>query len=186
MRKGKIIIISAPSGTGKGTVISRMFELRDGIELSVSATTRAPREGEIDGVHYHFISREAFEQMIDKKEFLEYAEYAGNYYGTPLPPLLDKTARGIDVVLEIEVQGFRQVKSKVPDAVAVFLAPPSLEELERRLRNRGTETEESINRRLTAAVTELAQKDDFDYIVVNDMVDRAAREIIEIINNTQE
>lgn len=186
MNKGKVIIISAPSGTGKGTVISRIFELRDNICLSVSATTRAPREGEIDGVHYHFITREAFEKLIEADEFLEHAEYAGNYYGTPLPALRRLTENGIDVVLEIEVKGFCQVKEKMPEAIAIFLAPPSMEELERRLRGRGTETEESIQKRLAAAAVELPMAERFDYIVVNDEVDRAAREIISIIQNTQE
>lgn len=186
MNKGKIIIISAPSGTGKGTVISRMMELQSGMELSVSATTRKPREGEIDGVHYYFVTREKFNQMIDAGEFLEHAVFADNMYGTPLPPLLEKTARGIHVILEIDVQGFFQVKEKIPECVTIFLSPPSLEELENRLRGRGTEDELTIQKRLAAAKTEMLQAEKFDHIVVNDVVDRAAKEIINIIYNDQE
>ena len=186
MNKGKIIVISAPSGTGKGTVISRMREMHDGLELSVSATTRKPREGEIDGVHYYFVTREKFEEMIEAGDFLEHAVFADNMYGTPLPPLLEKTARGISVILEIDVQGFFQVKEKVPDCITIFLAPPSLEELENRLRGRGTEDEPTILKRLAAAKTEMLQADKFDYIVVNDVVDKAAKEILNIIYNDQE
>ncbi len=186
MNKGKVFIISAPSGTGKGTIINRIFELREGTELSVSATTRKPREGEVNGVHYHFLTMDQFDDMIQKGQFLEYAEYAGNKYGTPLPPILEKTEKGIHIILEIEVQGFKQVKEKMPEAVSIFIVPPSLEELERRLRNRGTDDEETIVKRLTIARSELSVSEEYDYIVVNDVVDRAAREIISIIDKEQE
>ena len=170
MKPEKLIIFSAPSGTGKGTVIRRIMELTDNVRVSVSATTRSPREGEQDGVDYHFISREEFEEMIERGAFLEYAEYSGNYYGTPLAPLEEQTDAGNFVILEIEVQGFLQVKK-----------PPSLKELERRLRGRGTDSEESIRRRLKTARKELPMAERYDCIVVNDEVDRAAGEIIEII-----
>ncbi len=186
MSKGKVIVISAAAGTGKGTVISRILQMRGGIELSVSATTRAPRPGEIDGVHYYFVTREKFGEMIEAGQFLEHAEFVGNLYGTPLPPLIEKTENGINVILEIDVQGFFQVKEKVPDCVTIFLAPPSLEELERRLRGRGTEDEPTIKKRLEVAKTELLQAEKFDYIVVNDIVDRAAEKIVSIIEKEQE
>ena len=186
MNKGKVIIISAPSGTGKGTVIARLLEVCENLALSVSATTRAPRTGETDGVHYSFITREEFRKLADEGKFLEYAEYAGNCYGTPLPPILDKIARGINVILEIEVKGFKQVKEKMPEAVSVFLIPPSMEELERRLRSRGTDSEETIVKRLEIARTEMALSEKYDYIVVNDDVDAAVGEIIKIINIEQE
>ena len=183
MNKGKVFIISAPSGTGKGTIINRIFELRDGVEISVSATTRKPRNGETDGIHYHFLSMDQFDEMIENDQFLEYATYAENKYGTPLPPIIEKTNRGIHIILEIEVQGFKQVKEKMPEAVSVFIVPPSMEELERRLRNRGTDDEETILKRLAIARSELLVSEEYDYIVVNDVVDRAAREIISIIDN---
>lgn len=186
MNKGKLFIISAPSGAGKGTVIGRIFELRDGIELSVSATTRKPREGEINGVHYHFLTMEEFDTMIAAGQFLEYAVYAENKYGTPLPPVMEKLNSGKHVMLEIEVQGYKQVKEKMPEAVSIFITPPSLEELERRLRNRGTDSEGTILKRLTIARSELLMSEQYDYVVVNDVVDRAAREIISIIDKEQE
>lgn len=183
MSKGKVFIISAPSGTGKGTVISKILELCGGVEMSVSATTRKPREGEADGKHYHFLSMEQFDEMIENDQFLEYATYAGNKYGTPLPPIIEKTSEGIHIILEIEVQGFKQVKSKMPEAVSIFIVPPSMEELERRLRSRGTDDEETIIKRLAIAKSELLVSEEYDYIVVNDVVDRAANEIINIINS---
>ena len=186
MNKGKLFVISAPSGTGKGTVISRIFELCDGVELSVSATTRKPRENEVDGLHYHFLTMEEFDSMIEKGQFLEYAVYAENKYGTPLPPVIEKLESGKHVILEIEVQGFKQVKEKMPESVSVFITPPSLEELERRLRNRGTDDEETILKRLAIARSELLMSEQYDYVIVNDVVDRAAREIISIIDKEQE
>jgi guanylate kinase len=136
-KKGKLYIISAPSGTGKSTVIRCLMKLRKNLFFSVSATTRRPRPEERDGREYHFISREQFEDMIGHNEFLEYAEYVGNYYGTPIQPIRDHIEKGFDVILDIDVQGHRQIIEKMPEAVSVFLAPPSLEELENRLRKRG-------------------------------------------------
>lgn len=186
MNKGKVFVISAPSGTGKGTVISRIFELRDDVELSVSATTRKPRSGEENGKHYYFLTAEEFDSMIEKNQFLEYAVYAENKYGTPLPPVLDKINNGKNVILEIEVQGFKQVKEKMAEAVSIFIIPPTLDELERRLRSRGTDSEEVVLKRLAIARSELAMSENYDYVVVNDDVDRVAHEIISIIDKEQE
>jgi guanylate kinase len=136
--KGTLFVITGPSGAGKGTVLKQVIQSLDNVYFSVSATTRAPREGEQDGVHYHFLTRERFEQLIENDRFLEYARYAENYYGTPLDPVEDHLAQGHDVILEIELQGALQVKKRLPKAVLVFIAPPSFEELESRLRGRGT------------------------------------------------
>jgi guanylate kinase len=146
--------------------------------LSVSATTRAPRPGEADGVHYFFVSREEFAQMVERGELLEHAEFAGNAYGTPRAPVLDRLGAGTPVLLEIELQGARQVRASMPEALLVFLAPPSWEELERRLVGRGTEPQEVIHRRLEAARVELAAESEFDATVVNASVEGAARELV--------
>lgn len=172
--KGTLFVITGPSGAGKGTVLKQVIQSLDQLYFSVSATTRAPREGEVDGVHYHFLTRERFEQLIEADRFLEYARYAENYYGTPLDPVEEHLAQGHDVILEIELQGALQVKKRLPQAVLVFIAPPSFEELENRLRGRGTEQEEVILKRLAIAREECAHMDEFRYIVVNDEVDSAA------------
>ena len=172
--KGTLFVITGPSGAGKGTVLKQVIQSLDQLYFSVSATTRAPREGEVDGVHYHFLTRERFEQLIEADRFLEYARYAENYYGTPLDPVEEHLAQGHDVILEIELQGALQVKKRLPQAVLVFIAPPSFEELENRLRGRGTEQEEVILKRLAIAREECAHMDEFRYIVVNDEVASAA------------
>lgn len=148
--------------------------------LSVSATTRPPRVGETDGVQYHFLDEERFRERARRKEFLEWAEVHGNLYGTPRDPLVEKRAQGHDVVLEIDVQGARQVRAEVPDAVTIFVLPPSLEALEERLRGRGTEGEEERRRRLLKALEESREKDDYDYVIVNDRLDRAVEELCAI------
>ncbi len=173
MHKGRLYVFTGPSGAGKGTVLHRLLDEVPGLSLSVSATTRGPRPGEQDGVHYYFISKQAFEQKIAENAFLEYAEYVDNYYGTPERPVEEQLAAGRDVILEIEVQGAMQVHRKRPDAVMVFLAPPSLEELDARLHGRGTESEEKIRQRLETARRELEYQRDFAHIVVNDTVDHA-------------
>ena len=185
MREGKVYIVSAPSGCGKGTVLSAVFARLKNYYFSVSATTRAPRPGEQDGVNSHYISREQFLEMVKNDEFLEYAEYVGNYYGTPRAPVTENVKMGNDVFLEIEIRGFQQIKEKLPEAVSIFIAPPSLEELERRLRGRSTETEEKLRGRLEKAEKEMKYAGLFDYVVVNDQVERAAGEIISIVEANQ-
>lgn len=180
-KKGTLFVITGPSGAGKGTVLKQVIQSLDGLYFSVSATTRKPREGEVDGVHYHFLTKERFEELIEKDRFLEYAQYAGNYYGTPLDPVEEHLEQGHDVILEIELQGALQVKKRLPKAVLVFIAPPSFEELENRLRGRGTETEEVICKRLAIARQECANMDEFRFIVVNDKVEDAADRLRAII-----
>ena len=179
--KGQLLILSGPSGAGKSTVISRLVELRDDIRFSVSATTRAPRPGEEDGKHYYFKSREEFARMVEDEAFLEHAEYVGNCYGTPVAPVDENLMDGFNVLLDIEVQGAEQVMGRRPDAVSVFLCPPSLAELERRLRGRGTDDESKIQGRLEAARREYSRIDMYTYIVINDDVDKAARELDAIL-----
>lgn len=181
MRKGLLIVISGPSGTGKGTVCSLLMKNNPDIAYSVSATTRAPREGEQDGINYYFLSKDTFEEMIDKGELLEWANVYGNYYGTPLQKIQEKRAQGVDILLEIDTQGAMNVKEKCPDGLFIFLLPPSLEELERRIRGRGTETEESLARRLGSAVTEIGIGKQYRYCVVNEDVETAAEDIANII-----
>ncbi len=176
-KEGKLIILSGPSGCGKGTVLKEWLATRDDTVVSVSVTTRAPREGEADGVHYHFLSRDVVEQMAENGELLEYAEYNGNIYGTPLPPITAWLSEGKNVVLEIEVQGAEKVMQKRPDALTVFIVPPSFEELERRLRGRGTESEESIVRRLATALTEIPVAKLYKYIICNDAVSNAVKRL---------
>ena len=179
---GILIIVSAPSGCGKSTVVRALMEQRDKLRFSVSATTRAPREGEVDGVDYFFVSRERFQQMIDDGAFLEHAEYVGNCYGTPRAPVEKQLAEGYDVYLDIDVQGAMQVKALRPETLMIFLMPPSMEELERRLTLRGTNTPEENRGRLAAAERECALSDRFDFVVVNDVVERAVEEISQLID----
>lgn len=179
--KGVLVIVSGPSGAGKSTIISRVSKLRDDIRFSVSATTRQPRPGEVDGVNYYFKTQEEFWEMIKLDAFLEHAEYVGNSYGTPAAPVDNDLSQGFNVILDIEVQGAAQVMEKRPDAVSIFLCPPSLEELERRLRGRGTDSEEKIRDRLMAAHREYAQAHKYSYIIINDDADTAVRELDAII-----
>lgn len=183
-KTGRLFIISAPSGAGKGTVIAKMLELRPGLVMSVSATTRQPRAGEIDGEAYHFMEVDQFKEMISRGDFLEYAEYAGDFYGTPKEPVISSIEDGKDVLLEIEVKGARQVLSLIHDAVSIFIVPPDMDELERRLRGRGTDTEEKLAKRLRIAISELRHKNEYMHIVVNDEVERAAEEILSIIDSS--
>ncbi|MDR0917476.1 MAG: guanylate kinase [Oscillospiraceae bacterium] len=179
MRNGRLLIISAPSGTGKGTVIGVIKALNPDIAYSISCTTRAPRAGEIDGTHYHFVSHQRFEEMLEQDAFLEHAEYSGNLYGTPRGFIADNMARGIDTILEIEVVGARLVRAQLPDAQSVLLLPPSVDELTQRLRGRGDLPEDELARRLDIAQSEIAAADEFDLTVVNDTPERAAREILD-------
>lgn len=182
MRRGNLFVISGPSGAGKGTLVSRLMEAVPDARLSISATTRKPREGEVDGVHYHFITRDEFMELVDEDGFLEWAEFAGNRYGTPRSFVEQSMAKGAQVILEIEVQGAFQVREKMPDAHLVFIEPPSLEVLEERLRGRGTEDEEAVQRRLATARVELSRKMEYDIRLVNDDLERAVDELIAIVN----
>ena len=179
----KLIIITGPSGVGKGTVVKEILDKEKDIWLSISATTRNPRIGEKNGENYYFLSKEKFKDMIYKKEFLEWAQFAGNYYGTPLYTVNEKIEKGFIVLLEIEVEGAKQIKEKFPESLSIFLLPPSLEELEKRIRNRGTEKEESINRRLSRANFEIASSDKFDFILTNHDVDETVRNFFKIIKS---
>lgn len=179
--RGQLIVLSGPSGVGKSTVIAELLGERKDIYFSVSFTTRSPRVGEADGVNYNFVSREEFERMIAADELLEYAQYVGNYYGTSLKVIQDKLAAGIDVLLDIEVQGAAKVRSKCPEAVLIFIIPPSFEELSRRLHGRATDNEDVIAGRLQKAREEYQQIPNYDYLVVNDKVSTAAAEIISIL-----
>jgi len=179
--EGILVIISAPSGTGKGTVIDELLKRRPDFVFSVSATTRAPRPGETDGVAYSFVTHERFREMIVDDMFLEYAEYVGNYYGTPAGPVDDWLRGGKTVILDVEVQGAKKVMAKKPEAVTIFIVPPDMTELENRLRGRATDTEEKLGARLMRARQELLEKSHYKHVVVNDNVSRAAGEILEII-----
>ena len=182
-----LIVIAGPSGVGKGTVVQRLLARDpDRLAPSVSVTTRAPRPGEIDGVHYRFVTDEAFDRMIERDELLEWAEVVGHRSGTPRRDVEQLLERGADVILEIDVQGAEQIRDRVPGAVLIFLAPPTLEELERRLRGGGTEPEASIRHRLEVAARELAEASWFPSSVTNDDVDRAAGEVAAIIDASRE
>ena len=180
-KSGLLVVVSGPSGCGKGTVLKQLIENDEHVFYSVWATTRTPRVGEVDGVHYYFISKEQFEEKIASGGMLEYASYVGNYYGTPKQAVEEKCAAGYDVILEIEVQGAMQLREKCPDAVFVFIIPPSMEELEHRLVNRQTETQEVIQNRLNTARTELQFAPKYDYIVVNQTVEQAVSDIRAIL-----
>lgn len=182
-KRGTLLVLSGPSGVGKSTVLRKMMDGREDMAFSVSATTRAPRPGEVDGKDYFFITREEFDKMVEQGELLEHAEFVGNCYGTPRSQILQRLEQGITVVLDIEVQGAGQVKALMPEALTVFLAPPSLEALEQRLRGRGTESEEKIRSRLETARKELLLAPTYDYTVVNDDADRAAAELSNILEN---
>lgn len=180
--KGLLIVLSGPSGAGKSTVVKKLMQQRGNIHFSVSYTTRAPRNEDVDGVTYNFVDRTEFERMIQVNEFLEYAEYSGNYYGTSLKVIEEKQAAGIDVLLDIEVQGAANVRAKCPDAILVFTIPPTYAELERRLRGRKTDDEEMIRKRLNRALEEIREIPKYDYLVVNDQVDNAVAELDAIMS----
>ena len=179
--RGILIVLSGPSGAGKSTVIAGLMRLRQDVRFSVSATTREPRPGEEEGKDYYFLTRQEFSRLVEKNALLEHAEYVGNFYGTPAEPVERDLAAGYNVLLDIEIQGAAQVMERRPDAVSVFLCPPSLAELERRLRGRGTDAEEKIRGRLETARRELARVKEYTYTVVNDDADIAARELDAII-----
>ena len=179
--KGLLLVVSGPSGAGKGTVCNLYMEKHPECSLSVSATTRAPRPGEKDGVSYFFLTEDAFRTKIADKGFLEHAVFCGNYYGTPKDAVMDMINSGKDVILEIEVQGAMQVRSHYPEAVLIFVIPPTMDELEERLRNRGTETDEVIASRLTRAKEEFNYTEKYNYILINDTVENAVKRLESII-----
>lgn len=181
MAKGLLIVVSGPSGTGKGTILSQVMKSGN-YYYSVSATTRKPREGEVDGVNYSFLTRDEFEKLIGEDGFLEHAEYTGNYYGTPRKAVFDNLEAGRDVILEIEVQGAVKVHEKCPEAVMVFILPPSVEELRQRLIGRGTESPEVIEKRVAEAEGEIRHAYDYDYVIMNDDLDRAIKDFEEVVS----
>jgi guanylate kinase len=178
----RVFVITGPSGVGKGTLIRGLMERLPALQLSVSATTRAPRAGEQDGVDYHFLTREEFDRRVAQGEFVEHADYAGRSYGTLRSELEDRVRQGVPVVLEIEVQGARQVRAAVPEAVQVFIAPPSLDALRARLTGRGTDDSAEVERRLRVAEQELAAQPEFGYVVVNDRLEEALEELTAIVS----
>jgi guanylate kinase len=181
-RRGRLIVLAGPSGVGKGAIVARLLAALPDLELSISATTRRPRPREDEGRHYYFVDRDHFDAMIEAGGFLEWADIFGERYGTPKEPVARALAEGRDVLVEIDVQGARQVKAAEPEAYMVFITPPSLEELERRLRTRGSETDQQIRRRLAKAADELTAEPEFDVTVVNDDLETAAREVVEIVD----
>lgn len=179
--QGILIVVSGFSGSGKGTIMKELLKKYDSYALSVSATTRQPREGEVDGREYFFKTREEFEKMIAKEELIEYARYVNNYYGTPKAYVEEQLAKGKDVILEIELQGALKIKKKFPEALLLFVTPPSVEELKRRLVSRGTETAEAIEQRMKRAVEESEGMESYDYYVVNDVLDTCVEDVHRII-----
>ena len=181
MRKGKAFIVSGPSGVGKSTVLHALLEKRKDVVFSVSATTRAARPGEVDGADYFFLDVDTFQSWIHQNEFLEYAEFVGNFYGTPKKYVQEAMAQGKDVILDIEVQGAGQVVSKMPEVVRIFIAPPSWDELERRLTERGTDSADKVQKRLLRAKVEFQTAHAYDYFVINDTVETAVAELEAIL-----
>jgi guanylate kinase len=180
-KKGKIFVISGPSGVGKGTLLKMFLQKHPEFSLSISATTRSPRQGEVNGINYFFISKEKFQESIKKSEFLEWAKFADNYYGTFKSTVEKALSEGKNIALEIDVQGAMQIKEKMPDAVLIFISPPSIEELKDRLLGRNTETEEAIEKRLSIVKSEFEKRKYFDYEIINDNLDRAFQELEKII-----
>ena len=180
-KQGQLIVISGPSGAGKDTIVNELLKKNKNIWLSVSSTSRAPRGGEVDGENYFFLTKEDFEKKIKENYFLEYAEYAGNYYGTPKEKMLEKNEKGIDVVLVIEIQGAKKIKELVPEAIFIFIMPPSEKELLKRLKNRKTEEKEKIVERFNIAYKEINEVSKYNYVVVNDLLKDAVDKVEAII-----
>ena len=181
-KKGLLLVVSGPSGAGKGTICKAFLEKNKNVKLSISATTRSPREGEVEGVNYFFVTKEKFKGMIDNGELLEHAQIYDNFYGTPKAAILENLEQGYDVLLEIEMQGARQIKEVYPEGVFIFILPPSLDELKSRIVGRGTETEEQINKRYGSAFEEICQIENYDYFIVNKHIDQSAKELSDMIS----
>ncbi len=182
MNKGRVFIISGPSGSGKDTLMKKVFEKAPDISFSISSITRPMRVGEVEGEKYNFVSRERFEEMIANDELLEHNMFVGNYYGTPKAPVLDAVDSGKDMLIEVDVNGAYQIFDKIPDAVSIFIMPPSLEVLKNRLTGRGTDSQDVIDKRLFEALREIASAKDYDYIVVNDDLETAANDFVSIMS----
>lgn len=180
-QRGRLFVLSAPSGAGKSTLVSNVIEAHRNLRFSISYTTRPPRKGEVDGVEYFFLDRASFDAMHDADEFLEHAEVFGHHYGTGRGQIEQLLDAGHDVLLEIDWQGARQVRANQPDCCSIFILPPSIAELERRLRNRGTDTEDVIQRRLSEAIDDMSHSDEFDHVVINDDLDQAVKELTAVI-----
>lgn len=183
MNKGGVFIISGPSGSGKDTLLVELFKKRPDIKFSISSITRGMRVGEVEGEKYNFISKEQFEKMIAEDKLLEYNSYVGNYYGTPKEPVEKAVEQGLDIIIEVDVNGAAQIRKKLPEAVSIFIMPPSFKELERRLCGRGTEAEDVIKARMESALGEIKRATEYDYIVVNDDLSEAVNDIISIISS---
>ncbi len=185
MNRGGVFIVAGPSGSGKDTLFKELFKKRPDIKFSISSITRPMRVGEIEGEKYNFISREKFESMLKNDELLEYNIYVGNYYGTPKAPVIDAVSKGEDMLIEVDVNGAKAIREKLPEAVSVFIMPPSYAELKRRLSGRGTESEEAIEQRMHESLSEIRRATEFDFIVVNDDINKAVDDLIEVIESSR-
>ncbi len=185
MSKGGVFVVAGPSGSGKDTLFKELFKRKPEIKFSISSITRPMRVGEVEGEKYNFISREKFLSMLQNDELLEYNEYIGNYYGTPKAPVIAAIEAGNDILIEVDVNGAKEICQKLPEAITVFIMPPSYAELKRRLSGRGTETQELIDKRMKEALNEIARAAEFDYIVVNDDIQTAVDDIIEVISGSR-
>ncbi len=185
MNKGGVFVVAGPSGSGKDTLFKELFKRKPEIKFSISSITRPMRVGEVEGEKYNFITREKFLNMLENDELLEYNEYIGNYYGTPKAPVIAAIEKGEDILIEVDVNGAKEICQKLPEAITVFIMPPSYQELKRRLSGRGTETQDLIDKRMKEAISEIARATEFDYIVVNDDLQVAVDDIIEVMSSSR-